>query len=132
MDIKRNFITQNLKTIAILITVVAILALLAFKGNSYYKSNKTLLNRLIQQKDSISEASRIRVDSLMNDLWDSDLRIDELQTELFNKQRQNNYLYSKLKQREKDLYIRDTVFISNANRSAEYINRYNQKNDSTR
>ena len=132
MDIKRNFITQNLKTIAILITVVAILALLAFKGNSYYKSNKTLLNRLIQQKDSISEASRIRVDSLMNDLWDSDLRIDELQTELFNKQRQNNYLYSKLKQREKDLYIRDTVFISNANRSAEYINRYNKKNDSIR
>ena len=125
MDTKRN-------NIVIGIILVIVLALLLFKGNSYYKSHKSLLNRLILEKDSISEASRVREDSLMGELWESDLRLDELQTQLSDKQRQNNYLYSKLKQREKDLYIRDTVFISNANRSAKYINRYHKKNDSIR
>ena len=118
--------------IVLIIVLVILLALLVFKGNSYYKSHKSLLNRLILENDSISDASRVREDSLMDELWESDLRLDELQTQLSDKQRQNNYLYSKLKQREKDLYIRDTVFISNANRSAKYINRYNKKNDSIR
>jgi len=123
---------QKYKNIIIGVILALAVGFLMFKGNSYYKANKTLLETLKNEKDSILKDSRIRVDSLKNELSNSDDRLLNLENLLSEKQRQNNYLYGKLKQREKDLLVRDTSFINNAKRISEYTNRYYFKNDSIR
>lgn len=123
---------QKYKNIIIGVILALAVGFLMFKGNSYYKANKTLLETLKNEKDSILKDSRIRVDSLKNELSNSDDRLLNLENLLSEKQRQNNYLYGKLKQREKDLLVRDTSFINNAKRISEYTNRYYSKNDSIR
>ena len=112
--------------------ILVVLALLAFSGNEYLKQNKSLLEAAQTALADEKEASLKREDSFKLIITDSDYRLSDLEYLLSEKQRQNNYLYSKLKQREKDLLVRDTVFISNAERIAEYTNRYYKKDDSIR
>jgi len=116
---------KKYKNIIIGFLVALIIGFLIFKGNAYKNSYKTLLDDLQEQSDK-------KIDSLFLIIKNSDKKILELNQSISEKRAQNNYLQSKLNQREKDLYIRDTVFISNANRSAKYINRYYKKNDSIR
>ena len=128
----KSWLQKNTKNIIIGVILAVAVGFLVFKGNSYYKSYETLLETLKNEKDSILNDSRIRVDSLKSELSNSDDRLFNLENLLSEKQRQNNYLYDKLKQREKDLLVRDISFINNARRIAEYTNRYYSQNDTVR
>ena len=128
----KSWLQKNTKNIIIGVILAVAVSFLVFKGNSYYKSYETLLETLKNEKDSILNDSRIRVDSLKSELSNSDDRLFNLENLLSEKQRQNNYLYDKLKQREKDLLVRDISFINNARRIAEYTNRYYSQNDTVR
>jgi peptidoglycan hydrolase CwlO-like protein len=128
----KSWLQKNTKNIIIGVILAVAVSFLVFKGNSYYKSYETLLETLKNEKDSILNDSRVRVDSLKSELSNSDDRLFNLENLLSEKQRQNNYLYDKLKQREKDLLVRDISFINNARRIAEYTNRYYSQNDTVR
>jgi hypothetical protein len=125
-------ISKYKKPILIGFGILVVIALLAFGGNEYRKYNETLLNDALNALEDEKQASLKRQDSFISIITDSDYRLSDLEYLLSEKERQNNYLQYKLNEREKNLYILDPVFISNASRTAEYNNRYYKKDSITR
>jgi len=120
------------KNIAIGVVVIVFLALLSFSGSKYYNYSQSLLNDAIRRIDSITELSQQRQDSLVDVLVYSEQRVYDLEYRWKQAEKRNNYLYAKLKEREKDLYNNDTSFINNASRISNGINRYYQPTDGIR
>jgi hypothetical protein len=125
-------ISKYKKPILIGFGILVLIALLAFGGNEYRKYNETLLNDALNALEDEKQASLKRQDSFISIITDSDYRLSALEYLLSEKEIQNNYLYAKLKKRERDLLTRDTSFINNARRIADYTNRYYTQNDTTR
>jgi len=120
------------KNIAIGVAIIVFLALLSFSGSKYYNYNQSLLNDAIRRIDSITELSQQRQDSLVDVLVYSEQRVYDLEYRWKQAEKRNNYLYAKLKEREKDLYNNDTSFINNASRISNGVNRYYQPTDGIR
>ena len=124
--------TRKSKSIAVGIAIIVFLTLLAFSGSKYYNYSQTLLNDAIRRIDSVTALSKQRQDSLQNIVIYSEKQAKDLEYKWQQAENRNNYLYTKLKQREQDLHNNDTSFINNASRISKGVNRYYSSKDGIR
>ena len=113
-----------------IIVAIVIIVLILFSGNKGYGLYKNLIRQNLSKMDSLTELSQHKQDSL-NTIIINGIATSQLLSKKINELSKNNkYLYRKLKNREKDLLLIDTSFISNSKYIAERENRQSKK-DST-
>lgn len=122
-----TYFRKHRKTI---IATIVIIVLILFSGNKGYGLYKNLIRQNLSKIDSLTELNQHKQDSL-NTIIINGIATSQLLSKKINELSKNNkYLYRKLKNREKDLLLIDTSFISNSKYIAERENRQSKK-DST-
>lgn len=126
MKQKISYFKKHRKTI---LAVIVIIVLILFSGNKGYGLYKNLIRQNLSKIDSLTELNQHKQDSLKIVIANNEIISDakDQQIDILNKS--NIYLYRKIKNREKDLLIIDTNFITNARYISKRANRQYKEND---
>lgn len=126
MKQKISYFKKHRKTI---LAVIVIIVLILFSGNKGYGLYKNLIRQNLSKIDSLTELNQHKQDSLKIVIANNEIISDakDQQIDILNKS--NIYLYRKIKNREKDLLIIDTNFITNARYISKRSNRQYKEND---
>lgn len=135
MNVKKGFKKYGNKTVplwAVLVLLAIILLSAGFTGNHYSKAFKEEMQNQIDQNKAEIKQSKKREDSLIKSSEDQKFLADQLRIDNEKLQLQNNNLYYELQKRNKQIFVMDPDFMSNAKRLAEGSHRFYQQNDSIR
>ena len=117
---------------AVLVLVLVIVLSGVFGGNYFYKDYKEQLQREQQKIDSLYNVSKKREDSLMRITQEQKEFADGLRRRNNELRYANNNLYNELKKRNRQIFVIDTAFMSNARRISKSTDRFYKANDTIR